>query len=471
MTRTLHLAGSATLLLILGAILSPQPISAQDYRQVLVQEDPGGTMVTASIRYPVGFEADPSGEEGTAFLLARLLEREGERRLREGFSRIQVQVGQGEFLITLLAPPERWASAFRTVESLVEGYVPPEADVALIRDQHLERLIFQEGAPVRDFEIERLRLLFGTTSPTARPSEGNRVSVRDLPAGGPAAFRDRYLDRSEAVVALVGPVTGADAGAVVRGPRTEVPSPRSFVEAPPLQPARVVSLAGDTVPEAALRAEPPSETGPRLRLRIPTVGEAALAVPSGDTGSLPWRTGDRSVIDRDLTSSWIAVAWPFPAGSPRVLLDFLGRTLREAVVSDPPDPGFYAAEVEVYEVGGAPVLVFTATVDPRTALRWEARILASMERVAEAPPSGAFFDLGRRRYRNAVLLDLAVPELRAAWLVRQSAAHGEAPDLQNQIWRISRDSLGGAAIGAGPPRILLFGPARMMEEYGSGGMR
>lgn len=463
MSPRLHIALASILVLALCGLFLPRPATAQ-YRQVLVQADPGGVMVAASIRFPVGHEADPAGQEGTAFLLARLLEWEGERRLREEFSRIQIDVGRGEFLVTLLAPPETWADAFRTVESLVQEYAPAESELALVRDAHLERLVFQAGAPVREFEIERRRMLLGSSAPGARPSVGNRASIPSVPAGGPAAFRNDHLMRSEAVVALVGPITDSEVAAVVQGPRTEVPSPRSFEEAPPLQPGRTDSLSRD--PDSVQRPDAPLDIGPRPRLRLPSAEALPLVIPGGEAGPRAWTSRERSVVDRNLTSTWISVAWPFPAQSPRLLLDFLGRTLHEVVVSDPPEPGFYAAEVAVLEVESTPVLVFSATVDPRTASRWEGRIVTAMGAVADSPPAGAFFELGRRRFRNALFLDSSTPENRSAWLARQYATRGDTPDLHDQIWRISRDSLAGAAAAAGPPRILLFGPAAMMEEYG-----
>ena len=169
------------------------------------------------------------------------------------------------------------------------------------------------------------------------------------------------------------------------------------------------------------------------------------------------------VIDQEVTSTWIAVAWPLPAGTPAVLLDFLVHVVREELNPTPPDPGLYRAEVRMERMGPSPVLLVNATVDPRVTLRWEERILRALESVAQDPPRGAFFELTRRRYRASRLLEQALPEARALWLVRAQAEEGDVPLFTHAIWGLTREGLQGLGQSRGEPRILLFGPARMME--------
>jgi hypothetical protein len=72
--------------------------------------------------------------------------------------------------------------------------------------------------------------------------------------------------------------------------------------------------------------------------------------------------------------------------------------------------------------------------------------------------------LARRRFRSTALLDLSVPENRAAWIARQVESSGttELPDPVGDVWRITGPAVAALASSAGPARTLLFGPVGMM---------
>lgn len=435
------------------------------YAQVLLQEDRGGTLVATSFRFPVGSAQDPEGQEGTAFLLGRALEDEAGQRLAGPAVHLQVDVGQDEFLVTLLASPEAWIEAVRVVESLLRGSDLSESRIGFLRDAHRARLVFEEGAPVRQFELEKRRLLLGIGHPGARPVEGYRSSVEAISGSDPVRFLERHLDPSAAVVAVVGPVSRTDVEAVLDGPLTLVDGVPSFQETPtPGSPPTATAptdeppeiRAQDTVPRAPELPPPP-----RTRLRATPF--QPLTIPEGGMGATAWASPDRTLVDEQLTSTWMAVAWPFPRGTPRTLLEFLAHALEGTVVPSPPGPGQFSTSVLIDMADGLPVLVFQATVDPRVALQWEERILEGMPDMSQTPPTGSFFELGRRQFRTRLLMSMAAPEDRSRWLARQLALDGEISDVQGAIWRLTEEGLAEAAAAAGPPRVLLVGPASMMQ--------
>jgi hypothetical protein len=432
--RVLLLAAPLCTALALPALVPP-PAVAQEHAGVVVQPEPRGTMVALTLRYPAGSAMDPVGEEGTAHLLGRAIEAEAQRRLRGRASRVEVEVGREELLVTLLTPPDGWSEAFREVVRLLDGpYQLSEAEVDALRHRHRERLVFEAGAPVRAFERERTRMVLGAGHPGARDGWGTPRSIDGISPGSLARFQAEHLRRRASVAAVVGPVTESEAAAVVAGPRRVVTSVSPVHRVPP---------------------------APGLRLRDGS--GARHEVPAAAGAASAWTSPDRIALDRELTSTWMAMAWPFPEGTSPVLLEFLGLTLHETVVASPPEPGFYSAEVQVEEAYGRPVLVFSATVDPRVAGRWEDRILEGMASIADSPPSGAFFELGRRRFRNALLLPLAAPEGRSRWLAGQLARTGEIPDQEAELRRMNPEDLAAAAGAAGPPRVLLLGPLAMTE--------
>jgi hypothetical protein len=186
-----------------------------------------------------------------------------------------------------------------------------------------------------------------------------------------------------------------------------------------------------------------------------------MAAPSSPPG---WNGGERVVLERELTSIWIAHAVPFPVGTAPLLLGFLAHLVLEALTPSPPDPGLYEASVATVDIDGSPVLVVTTSVDPRAGARWENRMGEVIRDLARAPPEGAFFELARRRFRSDILLDLSLPESRAAWIARQveRGGPGAVPDPVRDVWRISGPAVAALASKAGPARTLLYGPVGMM---------
>ena len=451
MTGLRHLG---LLLVLLLPALAPTSLGARQAEPVMVHPRLDDAVVAVALRFPAGSSMDPENREGTAFLLGRVLEAEGQRRLQTLSATLETTVVRDEFTMTLRAPDSEWDRAWTTVRELLAGAPISDAALNLARESQRERLVFEAGAPVRSFEVERDRFLLGASHPGSRRLRGTPNGLTSLSAGDLNDFRAQHLRLDASVIAVVGPVTPAQVQGVLRaptrlvGPARDAGAPGSDLW-PPEDPADTLTAQG--LPVAP--AQPPLMRPRPLPLQVPAMPSAPAA----------WVTGDRMVIDQEITSTWIAVAWPLPAGTPAVLLDFLVHVVEEELNPTPPDPGLYRAEVRMERMGSAPVLLVNATVDPRVALRWEERILRAMDSVALDPPRGAFFELTRRRYRASRLLEQALPEARALWLVRAQAEEGEVPHFTHATWGLTREGLQGLGQARGEPRILLFGPARMME--------
>ncbi|CAN5648982.1 hypothetical protein BH23GEM11_BH23GEM11_06520 [soil metagenome] len=414
--------------------------------------------VGLSVYLPAGGSSDPAGAEGTAFLFGMTLQAEAGRILAPMGARLQVDVGLEHTSVTMFAPARQWAAAWREVAGLLSGTPLPDGAVRAAREQLLDQLMFEAGAPVRAFEIEwnRMRLdglLPGGTN-VARAVRGTLPGVGSATASSLEDWRRENIRWQEAVVAVVGPVSESEVrmgsgsveslGGVVPVTRPDSPGARD--------PGPVTS--DSLTREAAGAPLPP----PPLRIGVPS---ARLELPSGGARH-PWNRIERRVINQEITSTWIGMAWPIPGGTPLVLRDFLSHVLSDALNPTPPDPGLYRADVRLERLGGSSLLIVEATVDPQATLQWEARILETLAGVADAPTPGAFFELARRRYRTARLLEAADPAERARWIATRAAVEGRVPQVSPESWGLSREGLGALAGSLGDPRILIFGPERMM---------
>jgi hypothetical protein len=461
--RARGLAWSVVLVPALFVLMACIPLvsgslSAQAPGKVFWEARHQETGVGLSVHLPAGGSSDPAGGEGTAFLFGRTLEAEGGRILAFMGGRLQVDVGLEHISVTMFVPAREWTSAWREIAGLLSGTPLPEAVVRASRDRLLDQLMFETGAPVRTFASEwnRMRLvgILPAGADAGRPVSGTVQGVGSATAASLEEWRRRNLRWEDAVVAVVGPVSEADVrmgsgsvesvGGVVPTIHPDSPGPTGAG----LEPA------DDGDPEGVAAPLPPAP----VRIGVPA---PRLELPSGGARH-PWNERERRVIDQEVTSTWIGMAWPIPQGTPLVLRDFLAHVLTDALNPTPPDPGLYRADVRLERVGAASLLVVEATVDPQATLEWEARILETLAGVARAPTPGAFFELARRRYRSARLLEAADPATRARWITMRAAQEGRVPQLSPESWGLSREGLGALAGALGEPRILVFGPERMM---------
>ncbi|TVP49111.1 MAG: hypothetical protein EA350_02450 [Gemmatimonadales bacterium] len=455
----LSLGVLALLALMAGVPALSGPLAAQAPGNVLWETRHQQTGVGLSVHFPAGSSSDPAGGEGTAFLFGRTLEAEGGRILTSMGGRVQVDVGLSHMTVTMFAPAREWASAWREISALLSGTPFPETTVRAARDRLVDQLMFEAGAPVRRFDVEwnrlRLRGLLPGGADVALPVSGSIQGVSGATAGSLEDWRRRNIVWPDAVVAVVGPVSEADVrmgSASVQSVGGVVPTTRPDA---PGSPGAGASPTSPTEQDTVAAPLPPAP----VRIGSPA---PRMALPAGSTRH-PWDRGERRIVDEDVTSTWIGVAWPIPAGTPLVLRDFLSHVLSHALNPIPPDPGLYRADVRLEQTGGTSLLIVEATVDPRAAVEWESRILETVAGVAGAPTPGAFFDLARRRYRSARLLEAADPAARARWIATRWAQEGRVPQISSESWGLSREGLGALAGALGEPRILIYGPERMMS--------
>lgn len=386
------------------------------YGAVVLESESAARILTVGILFPAGSSEDPPGREGTAALLAGVLRRQGAPALARHGAAVTAELSESDLHLTLMAPRAAWRGAFVALETLL--YESPLSGDALeaARDEVAGILAFEAGAPGRAFDLERARLLRGADAPGARPALGTPASTGSLTLADLEAFRAAHLRPEEATLAAHGPVG----------------------------PSELASLVGTDVEEVP---------GARAAAGIPRPG----TLPGG------WERGERILVDRDLTSSWVSAAVPFPPGTPDLHLRFLLQLAREALDPVPPEPGLFHADASTAAVDGVPLLVLTASVDPGITPAWEERLAGLVATMATGFPDGTFFQLARRRFRTRTLLELAVPERRVEWMARRRAAGlPPLPDLAGEIRDLDRNAVLRTAALAGPARVIVFGPAEMM---------
>jgi len=299
------------------------------------------------------------------------------------------------------------------------------------RSELLDRLTFEEGSPILDFEREAVGLFAEPGSPWARPVRGTLASVAAIDVPTLQGYRSAHYRPEVAALAVVGPVEA---------------------NARPLEEPDSVAAQPDSV------AAQPDSLSP-----TEGAGRPSASVPR----EVPWLVGDRVNLVRDVTSTWITVGYPVPPELPRTHLELVAHLLMEELDPVPPDPDRYDVAVHIDQTPLGSVLLIEATVFPEAADRWEQRILGEVQRMATEPIPDDFFRWRRRRFRTARLLEQAAPEAEAARITSDLLREGIARNLDVAIWDLDAAALQAAAASLGEPRIFRYGPD--LGQEGTGG--
>jgi hypothetical protein len=398
-------ASAAFVLATLAALLAPAGLAGQREPDpgVTVLARPATTLVVATVVIPVGSADDPDDEPGTARLVAEGIARTVQWRLDPDAARLDLRVDRGWTAFTLLATPDVWVSAWGVLEDVLFRVPLVSAPLEAARTELLQGFIFEEGAPVREFQRELYMTLAGASSPWSRDPRGTPTSLREADPGDLESFRAEHYQMSRATVAVVGPVTE-----------------------------------------------------PAARAAVSPVGAGPLPEPDPDD-RLAWRRGDRIPLEREVMNGWIGALFPAPAELPRTHLEFLAHEVQEALNPSPPDPGLFSASVRIEDTPRGPVMVVEAAVMPEVAAQWERRILGAV-RALEREAADANFSFHRRRFRNQMLLREGTPEEAALRRALDLQREGRVRPLLDEIWEVGPRELAEAAQELGDPRVLVMGP-------------
>lgn len=403
----------AAVLVVLARTHAPAAAQANEYGLSAVHAHADQTAVAVALRLHAGSQDDEDGREGTAWLLGRVLEAQAARALADLHSEaaVTVSVERATTLVTVLAFPEDWRNAWAAVDSVLFAADVDPVVTAGQRATLSDHLAFEAGSPVRDFETEAYGLLADPGSPFARPLRGTRATVADIGPDDLVRYREAHFRRALATQAVVGPLP-PDTAAVLMPP--------------------------DSAP-------PPASAAPL---------DSVVTHAAG----LAWVTGDRRTQMQDVTSTWMAVAYPVPSDMPRTRLELIAHLLGEELDPTPPDPDRYSVGVRIEETPRGPVLVVEAAVFPEATARWEGRITNALRRLADEPVEEGFFRWRRRRFRTARLLEEAHPAAEAARMTADLLRDGAVRDLGLEIWGLDAAAVRETARALGEPRIFILGP-------------
>lgn len=411
-------------------IAAPQQVDPPEWAErVHIETRAAAPVVGVSVAYPTGSGADPAALPGVGQVAADAVVTAVESALGPGQAEGRARVEPDRTLLTFLVRPERASTLLDALEAATRSALDPAVIDDAVR-RRADVLRFELESPLNEVDSQRLALLYGEGDSRVHAPGGTLATVEALAPTDVEAAR-RALFTGGAHLVMVGAVVSSAAQAQAAEP------------AAPL--AAADSLAADSA-VAPVPAGPPAG---------PVVSERPIA---GTTSAGPaWTTGDRRVVHRAVTNSWITVAWPVPADLPRVAVLYLADRMHRELNAVPPDPGLFNASASVAELPDGEIIMVRAAVLPESTDRFEARIL-DLPRELALERDAAFFRFHRGRFRASRLIDEAAPEAASDRMALELLTRGAILDFDDAVWELDADTAADAAATLGNPRILVFGP-------------
>jgi zinc protease len=350
----------------------------------------------------VGPADEPAAQAGISYLAARAVVEPTRPVLDSLGAHLDVDQQRDAIAFTLTAAPDAWAEAAKVL--MVALFRDPVDSAATVRQRTalVRELRGREASPADALDAERAKAVYGADHPWARPAVGTSATVGRVRVSQVDAFLRQNFTPERSVVAVVGPVDAAEAA--------EVLLPH--------------------MPEGELRTD-----------SVPAPTPATEAVSA----------------DYNAITTWVSATWRFGQDADVESLRMLSRLALDRVSFGPSRRSVYNSRAEVVQYAGGGELRLTVVVPPAEARQWAERLREAVGGYASEPlPPTVFIDR-LRRYRGLRLLELDLPEARAAAMAR-SALLGDRTATLVDFTRLSAPRLQAAAQALEAPIIVFLGP-------------
>ncbi|HEX6940383.1 MAG TPA: hypothetical protein VF158_13295 [Longimicrobiales bacterium] len=389
--------------LIAAALPFTSAAAAAGQSRVAVLEEPDAVAVGVAVVLNSGIPWELESETGLTRLAALAAIEQVRPQLDALGGRVHLECHAAATTLSLLLPPATWRlGTVLFLDALFEQDVSAEA-IERARSRLLESLSAQD--PFTSGVRAALgRALFGEDDRWARPPCGRVETVAKLTEADVRRIRRARFHPSRATIAIAGPVTAADARGILAG----------FAD-------------GDGLP---------------LIVPAPARREEAASVH----------------VQSSTVTTWVTLAFPFPAGTDVEALRLLGFRLREALGPAPARPDVFEVATSIERHGDGGWLTVTLVTLPEAAADRATEARALLRDAAKTTMPDDAFDALLRRFRGERLLELATPEARARDAALQLFFDRavKAPAARIDALRPSR--LRRAAAALSPPSSATLGP-------------
>ncbi|MCH0561855.1 MULTISPECIES: pitrilysin family protein [unclassified Streptomyces] len=184
---------------------------------------PGQQVVAVEVLLDAPLDAEPTGLDGVATIMARAFSEGTDKHTAEEFAAelercgatLEAHADHPGVRISLEVPASRLAKALGLVADALRAPAFADSEVERLVRNRLDEIPHELASPARRAAKELSRQLFPATSRMSRPRQGTEETVAGIDAAAVRAFYERHVRPATATAVVVGDLTGIDLDALL----------------------------------------------------------------------------------------------------------------------------------------------------------------------------------------------------------------------------------------------------------------
>ncbi|MFF5023309.1 M16 family metallopeptidase [Streptomyces collinus] len=206
------------------AFPAPERTTLDNGLTVLRCHRPGQQVVAVEVMLDAPLDAEPSGLDGVATIMARAFSEGTDQHSAEEFAAeleragatLDAHADHPGVRISLEVPASRLAKGLGLLADALRAPAFAESEVERLVRNRLDEIPHELANPSRRAAKELSRQLFPAASRMSRPRQGTEDTVEKIDAAAVRAFYDRHVRPATATVVVVGDLTGTDLDELLR---------------------------------------------------------------------------------------------------------------------------------------------------------------------------------------------------------------------------------------------------------------
>ncbi|MER6473999.1 M16 family metallopeptidase [Streptomyces collinus] len=200
------------------AFPAPERATLDNGLTVLRCHRPGQQVIAVEVLLDAPLDAEPSGLDGVATIMARAFSEGTDQHSAEEFAAeleragatLDAHADHPGVRISLEVPASRLAKGLGLLADALRAPAFAESEVERLVRNRLDEIPHELANPSRRAAKELSRQLFPAASRMSRPRQGTEDTVEKIDAAAVRAFYDRHVRPATATVVVVGDLTGTD---------------------------------------------------------------------------------------------------------------------------------------------------------------------------------------------------------------------------------------------------------------------
>ncbi|MGP3982821.1 M16 family metallopeptidase [Streptomyces sp. KR80] len=205
------------------AFPAPQRGTLPNGLTVLHCHRPGQQVVAVEVNLDAPLDAEPSGLDGVATIMARALSEGTDKHTAEDFAAelercgatLDAHADHPGVRVSLEVPASRLPKALGLLADALRAPAFPDNEVERLVRNRLDEIPHEQANPARRAAKELSKELFPAASRMSRPRQGTEETVERIDAAAVRAFYEAHVRPVTATAVVVGDLTGIDLATVL----------------------------------------------------------------------------------------------------------------------------------------------------------------------------------------------------------------------------------------------------------------